>query len=982
MPTVLPPLRVFLSSTDIDLHEHRTAVIGAILRMQQFPIDMRYFNAQATGTSNSNSVERVGEADVVILLIAWRYGSVQSNDGLSITHEEYREAVRLGKPILAFLADKATETMDRAEDLFPLAKRDPDHADQMHAFRQEVKNSGRIVDTFDTPADLGMKVAAAIGGFVLQYQERYAHAIPRNLPPRATSFVGRAGTLREIEEILHGDQSVSMAVAITGLGGIGKSALAAELISHITTQPEDFPGGYTWVRCDDKHGLDGLAWFYDQILSDWEINLDRRETAQAITPAAAVEIRERALLNRLQPAGGALVLLDNIEHDFLLTRALEHLISKRITVLATTRSKPHSPHLRIIHLDTLTAEQSLLLFIRRYINRGGTWIVHRDSEHAEIIVNALGWLPLAIELAAARAAYLPDGLQKVADELRQPEILTRLGDPVDSHASVRYSLTKSLEGLSLLQRTHFAALSLPNGPDISRRLAEFVFDTLGTENGRNAAVDIDLLNALSLITLVSDMNYPNERIRLHPLVKALAHDIWENEDQTNKHAGLTGLINWAYQFAESHQEDFASLAKEETTLTGAIHLAANSGRLPEVVSNIVDVLWPYISIGSHFFLGEELLHLQLEARQQLHDRLGEAVTRNSLGQIARSLGQLKAAETFYNEAFAIYVDEKDQRGIGVTLNNKGALALDSRRMEEAKKYFKQALKIFRQEHKRYEEGATLNNLGGLALELERNKKARRYYQLALAVRKEINDEIGEGETLLNLAVLATDVKANDEAKSHLIKAWNIFKEKGSREREAIALDSLGLLAINIGEVEMALTYLTQAVTIRRDIGDRWGEGITLNNLGELNRKQGNYESAESYYQQALTLSREVNNPQVEGAALNNLGLLAVNMRKTATAAAYYEQALAIRQRANNQRGEAETLDNLGNLAKILGKPREANMYFAQAQVVRHRIRDLPAKQRRKSVTSAAKPLDTMSAASPSTPPHRFRWPWQRRTTRR
>jgi Domain of unknown function (DUF4062) len=86
--------------------------------MQQFPIDMRYFNAQATGTASSNSLERVAQADVVILLIAWRYGSVQS-DGLSITHQEYREAVRLNKPILAFLADKATETMDRAEDLFP-----------------------------------------------------------------------------------------------------------------------------------------------------------------------------------------------------------------------------------------------------------------------------------------------------------------------------------------------------------------------------------------------------------------------------------------------------------------------------------------------------------------------------------------------------------------------------------------------------------------------------------------------------------------------------------------------------------------------------------------------------------------------------------------------------------------------------------------------------------------------------------------------
>jgi Domain of unknown function (DUF4062) len=216
--TVLPPLRVFPSSTDNDLHEHRTAVIEAILRMQQFPIDMRYFNAQATGTSSSNSVERVGEADVVILLIAWRYGSVQSNDGLSITHEEYREAVRLNKPILAFLADKATETMDRVEDLFPSDKRDPDHAAQMHAFRQEVKGSGRIVDTFDMPTDLGMKVAAALGGFVFQHQKRFARCIPRNLPPRAPTFVGREHELAQIEADLRHGNNVAVAAAVAGMG--------------------------------------------------------------------------------------------------------------------------------------------------------------------------------------------------------------------------------------------------------------------------------------------------------------------------------------------------------------------------------------------------------------------------------------------------------------------------------------------------------------------------------------------------------------------------------------------------------------------------------------------------------------------------------------------------------------------------------------------------------------------------------------------
>jgi Protein kinase domain/Domain of unknown function (DUF4062)/TIR domain len=188
MPTVLPLLRVFLSSTALDLYEHRTAVINAILRMHQFPIDMRYFNAQATGTASSNSIARIAEADVVILLIAWRYGTVQSN-GLSITHQEYQEAVRLNKPILAFLADNVTQTMDREVDLFPSAKRDIEHEAQMRAFRQEISDSGLIIDTFDTPPDLGMKAAAALSNFILQHYDRFARHISDALPPCSPTIV-------------------------------------------------------------------------------------------------------------------------------------------------------------------------------------------------------------------------------------------------------------------------------------------------------------------------------------------------------------------------------------------------------------------------------------------------------------------------------------------------------------------------------------------------------------------------------------------------------------------------------------------------------------------------------------------------------------------------------------------------------------------------------------------------------------------------
>ena len=42
----------------------------------------------------------VANADIFLLVVAWRYGHVPNGETRSVTHLEYLEAVRLGKPRL------------------------------------------------------------------------------------------------------------------------------------------------------------------------------------------------------------------------------------------------------------------------------------------------------------------------------------------------------------------------------------------------------------------------------------------------------------------------------------------------------------------------------------------------------------------------------------------------------------------------------------------------------------------------------------------------------------------------------------------------------------------------------------------------------------------------------------------------------------------------------------------------------------------
>ena len=84
-------LRIFISSTSLDLQDHRDAVRDAVLGLDQHPTDMILWSADGR-SGTTLSVDRVREADVLILLAAHRYGHVPAGEVHGITELEYQGA--------------------------------------------------------------------------------------------------------------------------------------------------------------------------------------------------------------------------------------------------------------------------------------------------------------------------------------------------------------------------------------------------------------------------------------------------------------------------------------------------------------------------------------------------------------------------------------------------------------------------------------------------------------------------------------------------------------------------------------------------------------------------------------------------------------------------------------------------------------------------------------------------------------------------
>jgi serine/threonine protein kinase len=115
-------LRIFVSSTFEDLKEYREAVFKAIHSMLGYTDDMLFWSADERDALTV-SLDRVRQCDLVILLIAHRYGYVPAGQKYSITELEYRTAKQANIPVLAFFVDeklpwpKSDIEIDKQEDL-------------------------------------------------------------------------------------------------------------------------------------------------------------------------------------------------------------------------------------------------------------------------------------------------------------------------------------------------------------------------------------------------------------------------------------------------------------------------------------------------------------------------------------------------------------------------------------------------------------------------------------------------------------------------------------------------------------------------------------------------------------------------------------------------------------------------------------------------------------------------------------------------
>ncbi|MHB8179085.1 MAG: ATP-binding protein [Vulcanimicrobiaceae bacterium] len=648
------------------------------------------------------------------------------------------------------------------------------------------------------------ETANLLGRALYERGSASSSAIPRSM----TSLIGRDDELAEILRLLV-DRRV---VTLVGPGGVGKTRLAIEAASRLL-------GAY-----------DGGVWFVD--LSAIH-ERDEDEVAESVRRALGASARERdpvAAIGKRLASVPSLLVLDNCEHVVHGTALLVSALGAfpQLRVLATSRhvlGVPGEHRFAVIPLgvprtsdegpEVLATRPAIRLFIERASTVRSNLSIDRGNAHllAEIVANVEG-LPLAIELAAARAGVLT--LDGIAKRTRENLDLLRRSDVkanVDRHAALDSTIAWSVSLLSLSERSLLTALTVfPDDWDIEAAQAIC---------GPEAAQD-DIFPALSELieaSLVAIAQSAGEtRYRLHATIRRYAQSMPEASDESRVH-------RYAAYYAQRLEE--AAEAEKKVGITAYL-----SHVRPDY-ANFLQAVRFYAQRGEVSTAARMCANLL-----QYWGRAGYA------NQAADLVEQL--LEPFASDEFAGAPAELCRCA--------GSLANARGQWEDAIRWHEIAMRAFERAGERRKAvsarlgAAHARSFAGAPLQSTIAEFEETYAQLSAE-----NDTFGAAEILADLGAMYCVAGDTHGARERLTRALSIFRKSGSLHNAANVLRSFARCYRDDGDYAQAIEHAEQAAELFLQLGDLANAGDALRICGQGHRAMGRFSEARAKIAQALTL---------------------------------------------------------------------------------------------------------------------------------
>jgi DNA-binding CsgD family transcriptional regulator/tetratricopeptide (TPR) repeat protein len=513
---------------------------------------------------------------------------------------------------------------------------------------------------------------------------------------------------------------------------------------------------------------------------------------------------------------------------------------------------------RLPAADSLLGYEAARLFVERVRAASpGFELTERNAVAVARICHRLDGMPLAIELAAARARVL--SAEQIASRLEDSfELLAGQGRPVVAHqGTLRATMDWSFELLSGEERVLLRRLSVFAG-SFGLAAAEGACSGDGIERGDV----LDLLSSLVDKSLVVVKERDGEaRYRLLETVRQYA-------------AEKLGGSGEAERVRERHAEFFLTLAEElEPAMWGAEE-GAWLGRLEAEDDNLRAALsW---AIEHDTELG---LRLAGALRWYWYWR----------GHYGEGRGWLDEALKKGGAGTSVAARAKALHAVGWLAHDQG----DMRRAEEAAE---EGIELGRSAEIADCFAASFRNLLGEAARHRGDfRRATAQFEEGTALYREAGDRRGVAWGLF-LQGNASSLRDDHERATELYEEGLVLcRELGGAQPLGDYLSHLGYEFLLRGDHERAATLNEQAAALLRSQGYKGGLQFALNNLGWVALDRGLDERAEALYGESLLLCRELGDRLTASESLDGLACAAGSRGATQRAARLFGAAGALRE---------------------------------------------------------------------------------------
>lgn len=637
-------------------------------------------------------------------------------------------------------------------------------------------------------------------------------ALPNNLPPQRSSFVGREKEIKDIQALL--DQSPL--VTVLGMGGLGKTRLTLQVAAERLPR---YPDGAWFV---DLSAVNDPALVVNTVARTFEVF---EEPGRPLVTTLCAWLKTRRLL----------IVLDNCEHLVAAAAELVDTVLGQaggVQILASSRelldvpgeqSYPILPlplPPRDAGLEALLQSSAVRMFAERAkAQRPSFELEAQDPAQLVELVTRLEGIPLAIELAAARLRTLSI-----------PEILEGLDD--------RYQILTG--GSRVLQKRQ----------QTLRALVDWSYDMLEPDEQKLLArlsVFAGGFDGVAAKAVCADDEVPAKRIPdlLASLVqKSLA---WRpSESADSRYRMLETIRDYAREklqeqgaaapTAERHCAHYFAFAKEAGRGMHGAEQARWVRRLEDELENLRGAMRCALSGGTDPMIAVKLA----VALQQFWIQRGYAAEGRKLVQAARALPAVQAsdmarAHALYTEAALASDGLGDhraaremletclelRRGLGdpvwiaATLSTLALVRLQGGDIHGAAACETEALELFAASNDHFGQALGWLHRGQIHLWAGNATAALADLEQALKLARDIGNREIEAEGELTVAQARQLCGEHAAAGEAARRSLNVSTEAANKRGEATATWWLGRLALQAGDAASARPLLTRALRALR-----------------------------------------------------------------------------------------------------------------------------------------------------------------------